>query len=272
MGKWKVQGDSAAGGMLLLGVATFLLLFCSISAPIIDTVRMFRLVVNINGYKRYADFGIWGYCVPPIKTGKRTSLPNFDPSVIEGCSKSSLGYTVGSVVASSLRAPALETALSKVHTAALVLVPVATGLAFIAFVLSVSVFFTSRSKSIGAPAGVKTITGIFIFNSFATLVSIIAFVVQITVVATIKGRISKIRATNGNLTLNWDNMIWLMVIAIICQIMNMVVLFSTRNGLVAHEKHEQKTVSKTSRKNNDLPPLIHDKVHSGEKAYDGSVP
>ncbi|KIJ93358.1 hypothetical protein K443DRAFT_135066 [Laccaria amethystina LaAM-08-1] len=53
--------------VILLAIGTLLMLVTSISAPILSSVKMFRLTSDVKGISRYVDVGLWGYCVvPPI--------------------------------------------------------------------------------------------------------------------------------------------------------------------------------------------------------------
>lgn len=53
--------------VFFLGFGTIFLVLSSVSAPLVDSVRLFRLVASVGGAKRYVDFGVWGYCVAPLK-------------------------------------------------------------------------------------------------------------------------------------------------------------------------------------------------------------
>ncbi|EDR13961.1 uncharacterized protein LACBIDRAFT_321664 [Laccaria bicolor S238N-H82] len=75
--------------VILLAIGTLLMVITSISAPILSSVKMFRLTSNVNGIRRYVDVGLWGYCVVPATPGG-------------GCSKPIVGFVLNSAVANVL--------------------------------------------------------------------------------------------------------------------------------------------------------------------------
>lgn len=62
-----VNRETSVVPVVFLGLATLFLVLSSVSAPLVDSVRLFRIHANISGARRYVDFGIWGYCVVPIR-------------------------------------------------------------------------------------------------------------------------------------------------------------------------------------------------------------
>jgi hypothetical protein len=54
---------------VVLGAATILFLLISVSAPVVESNQLFRLTTVVDkevGLKRYVNYGLWGYCIPPI--------------------------------------------------------------------------------------------------------------------------------------------------------------------------------------------------------------
>jgi hypothetical protein len=52
----------------LLFAAFVLLLLVSLSAPIIDSIYLFRLSATTAGAQSNVNFGVWGYCAGAVKT------------------------------------------------------------------------------------------------------------------------------------------------------------------------------------------------------------
>lgn len=67
--------------VILLAIGTLLMLVTSISAPILSSVKMFRLTSDVNGISRYVDVGLWGYCVVPVK--RRVACATFSRWLIQ---------------------------------------------------------------------------------------------------------------------------------------------------------------------------------------------
>ncbi|KAF8078042.1 pali-domain-containing protein [Lyophyllum atratum] len=137
---------------VLLFIAFILLLLVTLSAPIIKSIFLFRLTANA-GSTASTNFGVWGYCISSI-----------DVSI------SYHGTT----------------------TAALVLHPIAAGLTFLAFLISL---FILRRGSNGTSR----------LPSFCTLgVGLLAAVLTTSVV---RHRVRD--ASDGDLQLNWGNAVWM---------------------------------------------------------------
>jgi hypothetical protein len=67
--------------VILLAIGTLLMLVTSISAPILSSVKMFRLTSDVKGISRYVDVGLWGYCVVPVR--RRVACATFSRWLIQ---------------------------------------------------------------------------------------------------------------------------------------------------------------------------------------------
>lgn len=61
--KVKAEGYPFVVTILFLATALSMLLAASISVPLSQTTRIFRLKADVDGVTRFVNFGIWGYCL-----------------------------------------------------------------------------------------------------------------------------------------------------------------------------------------------------------------
>ncbi|KAF8159414.1 hypothetical protein B0H34DRAFT_673790 [Crassisporium funariophilum] len=269
------KADSNMGAAVILGLASLMLLFTCVSSPVIATMRMYRISTNLGGAVRYVDVGLWGYCIEPIKATSYGSFV-FDPNVEEGCSKSWVGFSLDDIVATALHAPELEGLYAKSHTASLIFYPIVTALSILACILQTAIHLSRRTRHMGINISSRDITRIFCYSSFTTFLVLVAFVIQISVVATAKTRVNNIRRTNPNLAFHWGNTIWLTAIAIICHLIDLFVLYGMRRSAVQVERqHEIEKASKESKNKGKKPKATkvkfndeQDKAESGDLSGD----
>ncbi|KAI0797689.1 actin cortical patch SUR7/pH-response regulator pali [Abortiporus biennis] len=189
---------------LLIFVAFLLLLLVSLSAPIINSIYLFRLVANISaslldsGASGSARFGVWGYCLSSIDV----SVLGIDHNSAAQCSKAKLGYNFDSNVATALHVNGLQNVISRTLTAALVLNPIACSLTFLA--LLSSLFILRRHG-----AGVSRLASLFTLGIglVAALLTTIVFLIDVIFVAIVRHRIKN--ATDGDLIFDWGNAVWM---------------------------------------------------------------
>jgi len=188
----------------LLFVAFLLLLLVTLSVPIIKTIYLFNLSANVSTVLESASgsvkFGVFGYCTSGIDVGGIIS----DSVTPAECSKAHLGYTFDSTVASALHLDSNELVniISKTTTAALVLHPIACALTFVTFL--VSLFMLRRGTNGTARLPSLLTLG---FGMLATLLTTIVFLIDVILVAVVRKHVKN--DTDGDITLNWGNAVWM---------------------------------------------------------------
>ncbi|KAI7240512.1 hypothetical protein KC330_g1270 [Hortaea werneckii] len=131
-------------GVYFLFVASILMLFVTLSAPIIDHLSLLRVSLN-NGTLEHPSsvtFGTYGYCILNVGEERNDDY----------CPRRNIGYspsrTITAITASSAHPfSEVSSGTATSLTCVMVLHPIITGLAFIAFLLSLG------SGLIGSLAG-----------------------------------------------------------------------------------------------------------------------
>ncbi|KAF5365598.1 hypothetical protein D9758_003236 [Tetrapyrgos nigripes] len=176
---------------VLVFVAFLLLLLVTLSVPIIKTIYLFTLSVSASsslldsGASGSVNFGVWGYCISAVQV----SVIGFDHDTDARCSSRHLGYTIDSRVAETLHVDDITDLISRTTTAALVLHPI------------VSVFTFRQASS--RRAWLFTL-GIGIL---AALFTTIVFLIDVILVAVVRNHVND--RTDGDLTLDWGNAVWM---------------------------------------------------------------
>ncbi|KAI5899773.1 uncharacterized protein SCHCODRAFT_02682737 [Schizophyllum commune H4-8] len=166
---------------LLTFPAFILLLFVSLSTPIIKSIHLFSVTSELStnvfgadvGVSGYANFGVWGYCTSNIE--------------ISGVSD-------------------LEDTISKVTTAALVLHPIACGLTFLAFLVSVLMVCRGRDGPARLPSICSLLWGIF-----AAVLTTAVFLIDIIFVAIVRNKVRD--KSDDQVDLHFDAAIWMVLAA-----------------------------------------------------------
>ncbi|EAU88452.1 hypothetical protein CC1G_11924 [Coprinopsis cinerea okayama7 len=201
----------------LLFAAFLLLLLVTLSAPIIDAIYLFRLAIDTgtsfpgSGATGAVRFGVFGYCVSDVQA----SILGIGVDRDARCSSTRLGYTIDETVARVLRAEDIRDLVSRTTTAAFVLNPIATGLTFFAFVVSLFMLRrdTAFSQSRFGSTTVKTTRTsriasfvTFALGLLAALAATTAFLINVVIVAVVRNRLSD---ATDSVTLNWGNAVWM---------------------------------------------------------------
>jgi len=187
-------------------IAFLLLLLVSLSAPIIKSIYLLSLAVNVNsslldsGANASVRVGVWGYCVSSINI----STFGHDSSTAAQCSKPHLGYKIDQTIAKALNIDELTTFVSRTLTAALVLHPVACGLAFLALLTSLGMIRRS-------PNGVSRLFSIFTVGTgfLAALITTVIFIIDIALVAIARNKLNDDDDISGDLNFTWGNAVWM---------------------------------------------------------------
>ncbi|KAK0240237.1 hypothetical protein EDD85DRAFT_824808 [Armillaria nabsnona] len=117
------------------------------------------------------------------------------------CTDPKLGYTFDSTIAEALNVEQYADLINKGSAGALVLHPIACGLAFLAFLSSLFILCrgTGRMPSL-CTLGIGLV---------AAILTTIAFLIDVIVVAIIRHRVND--ETDGQLQLTWGNAVWMVL-------------------------------------------------------------
>ncbi|KAI1442644.1 pali-domain-containing protein [Annulohypoxylon stygium] len=214
-------------GTFLLFAATVLLIITDISAPVVNSISMLKIDLNgdsssssfnsNNDRNPSITFGTFGYCV-------RDTLASGQ----DFCSKSEVGYDPVSIVEENLNGLSFSDATedsSKALTRVMILHPIATGLAFIAFLLALG-------------AGV---VGSFLASLVSLLtfvVTLIALVCDFVAFAIIKNRIND--NADVSATASWGAASWTILVSAICSFLATFVVFFTCCSARMHSRRERR--------------------------------
>jgi len=186
-----------------LFAAFVLLLLVSLSVPIIHPIFLFKLAFNISvgafnaNANAAVDVGLWGYCVSAINA----NIEGFSDNKGAQCSPSHVGYTFEPSLLNILHINTnTSNIITKAITAALVIHPVACGLTFLAMIFALTIGCRNVVSRVFSAVTM-------ILALLAALLSTIVFVVDIVFVVLTRNRIRD--ATNGEITLNWGNAVWM---------------------------------------------------------------
>jgi len=191
---------------VLLFLAFLLLLLVSLSVPITKTIYLFELLANVrsgvinSSVSGNVKFGVWGYCF----SGVDVSVLGSQHDTAAECSKAKLGYTFDQTIGSALHVSGFENLISRTLTAVLVLNPVACGLTFLAFIISLALIRHGYSNS---PRVASLFT--LVVGTLAGLITTIILLIDIGLVASVRSKVKK--DTSGDLQLNWGNAVWMVL-------------------------------------------------------------
>ncbi|KAI3535749.1 pH-response regulator [Colletotrichum abscissum] len=214
-------------GTFLLLVATILLVITSISAPVVHNISLLTVNLGDTSAGNEITFGTFGYCV---RGGSDYGS--------DQCSRSRIGYSPTDIIAEAdaTQYSNLSSNVAEGLTRVMVLHPVAAGVSFIAFILSV---------------------GAGMFGSlFAALVSGVAFIITIVALicdwvmfAVVRRNVN--RDGNGS-SAHYDVALWTLLAAAICLLLGTVIVFFTCCSGRLHKRRQQR-----SKVDNYSPPATH---------------
>ncbi|KAI1778665.1 pali-domain-containing protein [Hypoxylon cercidicola] len=205
-------------GTFLLLAATVLLIITDISAPVVNGISMLK--VDLDDRRTSTNrhptitFGTFGWCVQDALSSGQDS-----------CSRSHVGYDPIAIVEQNVNNVdfsdyAADT--SRGLTRVMILHPIATGLAFIAFLLALG-------------AGV-------VGSLIASLTSLLTFIVTLVVLITdfvcfsiIK---SEVNGANNGSRAEWGAASWTTLVAAICSLLATVVVFFTCCSTRLHRRRD----------------------------------
>jgi len=183
---------------VLFFLAFILLLLVSVSLPVAKSLKWFTLTANFTtggfastGVIGGVSFGNWGWCTTPLTI----EVLGFSHSEPGECSNVKLGWTIDQRLVDLLHLQDLENAVHAGLTAALILNPISCGVVFITFLIAL--WFAFRQTRFSAFFGVG-------WAVFATLLTTIAFIIDIVALKLIKKNVEKassdFNVTDGSTT------------------------------------------------------------------------
>ncbi|KAI1186161.1 pali-domain-containing protein [Nemania serpens] len=217
-------------GTFFLFAATVLLIITDISAPVVSDISILKVELGTNRrstlFKDDDDniptitFGTFGYCTSGVADS--------------GCSSSRIGYDPVAVIQHSVNDVSFSTYAhdtARSLTKVMVLHPVATGLAFISFALSLG-------------AG-------FVGSFLAALGAFITFVVVLVVVVTDFVSFAIVRSavndSSSSVVASWGPAAWTtLVAAILCLLATVILLFTCCSARIHRRRESRYRESKVS--------------------------
>jgi len=209
-------------GTALLFVATVLLIVTDISAPVVHDIAILKVNLgnSSNGHHTAVTFGTFGSCILDTAAGGSGSGVDF-------CSSSMLGYSPADIMAQTEGTQFSDYAASTTRTLTKVMIlhPIATGICFIAFMLSLG-------------AGM---VGSFL----ASLVALLAFLVTVVVLITDFVLFSIIKSNvnddgRGSQAF-YSTAMWTLLVAAICTLLGTIVVFFSCCSARLHSRRNHTT-------------------------------
>ncbi|CAJ2502456.1 Uu.00g098500.m01.CDS01 [Anthostomella pinea] len=203
-------------GSFLLFAATVLLIITDISAPVVNDLSLLKVdLANSNDRQPTITFGTFGYCT------KGTT--------VSACSKSHIGYDPISVVENTVQGVSYHVYAadtSKGLTRVMVLHPIATGLAFISFLLALGAGIVgSFLASLGA-----------LVTFIVTLVALVCDFVSFSII------MHEVNSSNNGSRAHWGAAIWTILVSAVCSLLATIILFFTCCSARMHRRREARRV------------------------------
>ncbi|OTA82507.1 hypothetical protein M434DRAFT_84592 [Hypoxylon sp. CO27-5] len=206
-------------GTFLLFSATVLLIITDISAPVVNGISMLRVDLATSSNRSPSlTFGTFGYCVRDTTDSGQ-----------DFCSRSRVGYDPVSVVEQNVRDVDFSDAAtdtSKALTRVMILHPIATGLAFIAFLLALG-------------AGVIGSLLASLCSLLTFIVTLVALICDFVAFGIIKNEVND--ADNGSRA-EWGAASWTILVSAICSFLATFVVFFTCCSARLHRRREARAV------------------------------
>ncbi|KAI1370760.1 pali-domain-containing protein [Hypoxylon crocopeplum] len=207
-------------GTFLLLAATVLLIITDISAPVVNNISMLRVDLDDRGTSidRHPSvtFGTFGYCVRDTMASGQ-----------DFCSRSQVGYDPIAIVEENVRNVdfsdyAADTTRGLTHV--MILHPIATGLAFIAFLLALG-------------AGVVGSLLASLCSLLTFIVILVALICDFVMFSIVR---SEINSANNGSRAEWGAATWTTLVAAICSLIATVVVFFTCCSARIHGRRDRR--------------------------------
>ncbi|KAI1477446.1 hypothetical protein K445DRAFT_317067 [Daldinia sp. EC12] len=211
-------------GSFLLLAATVLLIITDISAPVVNNISMLRVNLderNVSpGRHPAVTFGTFGYCVVDATA-----------SGDDACTRSHVGYDLVPVVQSHVQNVdfsdyAADTA--RALTRVMILHPIATGLAFISFLLALG-------------AGVVGSLLASLCSLLTFIVTLVALICDFVSFSIIRSEVND--AGNGSHA-EWGAASWTILVSAICSFLATFVVFFTCCSARMHRRRDARLATK----------------------------
>ncbi|KAL5490299.1 hypothetical protein ACEPAI_5132 [Sanghuangporus weigelae] len=205
---------AAAITPLLIFAAFLLLLLVSLSVPIIKSIDLLKLSavfsegisvasVQVTGGVK---FGVWGYCTNAINV--EVAGQDFDRAA--QCSHPHLGFTFDRTVQNALQIAGIDNISDDVTrsvTTALVIHPIACGLAFLALILAIFMLSSSTPR-----LGTRVCSGATLAASIlSALLTTIVFLIDVIFVAVVRNKLND--EFDGQVRATWGTGTWMVLAA-----------------------------------------------------------
>jgi len=204
-------------GTILLFVATILLIVTTISAPVVKNIAIMKINLGnaTSGHYTSVVFGTFGHCILDTAAGN-------DDANIDFCTRSQVGYAPADVMTDTEGIAFSDYArdTTRTLTKVMILHPIATGIVFIAFLLSLG-------------AGV-------VGSLLSAMVALLAFLVVVVVLVTDFVLFSIIRSNvndgNQGSEAFYSTAMWTLLAAAVCTLFGTVVVFFTCCSARLHDR------------------------------------
>ncbi|KAI1497823.1 actin cortical patch SUR7/pH-response regulator pali [Biscogniauxia marginata] len=219
-------------GTFFLFAAVVLLIITDISAPVVADISLLRVELDSSnsGRQPVITFGTFGWCTQDVMANGN-----------DFCTRATVGYDPTSVLEEYLSSSSSSsssdtfsdaaTATSRALTRVFVLHPIATGLAFVSFLLAAGAgFIGSLLASLG--------------SLLTFVVVVVALVCDFVGLAIVRGKVNDdggVFAGSGA-SASWGSAAWTILVAAICCLIASVVLFFTCCSARIHGRREARAV------------------------------
>jgi len=194
---------------IVLLAAFLLLLFVSLSLPLIKTIYILEIQANlppdlpITSEATSVRFGLWGYCASGYTFA--SILPAYTENYL--CSPPRVGYKIDSVILELVNDNQIANILLDSVTYVLIIHPIACGLTLLIMIPAMLQMFMPPM-----PGYVEICT--LLISIVPALVTTAVFAVDIVLVVVARQRINAL--TGGSLFILWGPAVWMTCAAMIC--------------------------------------------------------
>ncbi|PSR84162.1 SUR7/PalI family-domain-containing protein [Coniella lustricola] len=211
-------------GTFFLLAATVLLLITTISAPVVNDIALLKVTLGnaTSSHNSEVSFGTFGYCV------LNTAYVNGGDS----CTHSHLGYNPADVMA-NIEGTSFgdgTTDSLKILTRTMVLHPISTGIAFIAFLLALGAGFIGSFLAA-------------IVAVLAFLTTIVAMIIDFVMFGVLKSHINDSSDDSSGSHAKYSVAIWTILAAAICLLIGSVIVFFTCCSARLHKKRARNSAT-----------------------------
>ncbi|KAK1993891.1 pH-response regulator [Colletotrichum falcatum] len=205
-------------GSFLLLAATVFLVITSISAPVVHNISLLDVKLGESSAGKEITLGTFGWCVIGGSS---------DGS--DQCSRSSIGYSPAAIIgeADATQYSSWSSDAAEALTRVMILHPIAAGVSFIAFVLSVG-------------AGMFGSLFAALVSATAFLITVVALICDWVMLATIRRKINDNGDNGADASYaHYGVALWTLLAAAICLLLGAVIVFFTCCSGRLHKRRQQ---------------------------------